>query len=497
MAETPERSGIPKNRTENLRGREISAGVGNAEKIRKVPESLREALKSAMDVAISRIMVKVASKEGMPTDAKAYLTEIVAVLRETDAKLPKNHPLRGMSALVIENFLTPEEQGALFVRTALENGYAIAQEGKRLSAGPKEFDTGMRALRSTLGLAMDLAKRKPEKIDAILLEIKQIPEASELLFRFPDLETVLLKILPEIAKNVDKDTFLRTFDEFSKEIRDSALSILTGRQLSEKERADIAVKIAHESAKLVDSSITKGAVTAGVEGLSNLAAIRNSPLASKLLALVKRSELSDEDRFALVKKANEGVILFTKNPPDEKELEKYANSTFETVSKLSAKLPKDLVAEALAMIFRSGEKSGAKMEIRDSKELLALLRDNGAKLLSAAGKYVEGKWAKIKASVTGEKPRETGIESLEDFFRFALEERILETNMELARGELVERIKTIVEFDLSSFSIELKSRLSVEMPKEVVGKPKGNSAPAELKDALSNRVFAEMVSTFF
>jgi hypothetical protein len=53
-----------------------------------MPESLQEAFKSAADVAISRIMKRVASPEGMSTDAKAYRNEIIAVLRETDAKLP-------------------------------------------------------------------------------------------------------------------------------------------------------------------------------------------------------------------------------------------------------------------------------------------------------------------------------------------------------------------------------------------------------------------------
>ena len=110
------------------------------EKARQVPESLREAFKAAADVAISRVMSKVASKEGMPTDAKTYRAEIVAVLKETDARLPEGHALKGTTDLIVENFLTPEEKGAELVRTMLEKGYSIGKEGKKLSAGPKEFD---------------------------------------------------------------------------------------------------------------------------------------------------------------------------------------------------------------------------------------------------------------------------------------------------------------------------------------------------------------------
>lgn len=61
-----------------------------------------------MDVAISRVMARIVSKEGMPTDARTYRNETVAVLKEMDARLPEGHVLKGTSSLIIENFLTPE-----------------------------------------------------------------------------------------------------------------------------------------------------------------------------------------------------------------------------------------------------------------------------------------------------------------------------------------------------------------------------------------------------
>lgn len=196
----------------------------------------------------------------MPTDAKTYRAEIIAVLKETDAKLPANHPLKDTTGLIVENFLTPEDRGAEFVRAMLEKGYSVAKEGKKLTAGPKEFDTGMQALRSMLGFSIDLAKKRPEKIAGIMDEIKKVPEAANILSRFPDLETVLVKILPDIAKNVDKQAFLSAFDSFAKEIRTPALSLLSGKEMGDAERGDVAMKMAHESAKLVNSALTKDTV---------------------------------------------------------------------------------------------------------------------------------------------------------------------------------------------------------------------------------------------
>ena len=70
-----------------------------------------------------------------------------------------------------------------------------------------------------------------------------------------------------------------------------------------------------------------------------------------MVDLVRRPELSDDDRYALVKKVNEGIALFTKNPPNEAELQRYANSAAELVSSLSSKLPSQLVSESVAGMF--------------------------------------------------------------------------------------------------------------------------------------------------
>jgi hypothetical protein len=138
MAETPTHEDSEKRDVRPIADKpaagESFAKNGTREKGRQVPESLREALKAAADVAISRVMTKVASKEGMPTDAKTYRTEVIVVLRETDAKLPEGHALKGTTDLIVENFLTPEEKGAELIRTMLEKGYAVAKEGKKLTA---------------------------------------------------------------------------------------------------------------------------------------------------------------------------------------------------------------------------------------------------------------------------------------------------------------------------------------------------------------------------
>lgn len=75
--------------SERKSGNDTLPANGSHEKGNRVPESLREAFKAAADVAVSRIMKRVASKEGMPTDAQTYRGEIIAVLKEMDAKLPE------------------------------------------------------------------------------------------------------------------------------------------------------------------------------------------------------------------------------------------------------------------------------------------------------------------------------------------------------------------------------------------------------------------------
>lgn len=140
----------------------------------------------------------------------------------------------------------------------MKKGYAL-REGKRLSIGPKEYEDGMSAIRSTLGFSIDLAKTNPEKIKEFFLEIRKIPEATKLLERFPDLETLLLNILPEIAKNIDKKVFLTSFNSFIRETKESALLILR-ESGTDQEQGDAVMKLAHESSKLVSSILTKDLV---------------------------------------------------------------------------------------------------------------------------------------------------------------------------------------------------------------------------------------------
>lgn len=485
MAETPtyETSPSPRRSPSSEKGREgeVSTKGESKEKTRQVPESLREAFKSAADVAISRIMSKVASKEGMPTDAKTYRAEIIAVLKETDARLPEGHALKGTTDLIVENFLTPEEKGAELVRAMLEKGYSVAKEGAKLTAGPKEYDAGMGAIRSTLGFSIDLAKKKPEKIGEFMNEIKKVPEAANLLSRFPDLETVLVKILPEIAKNVDKQSFLAAFDSFAAEVKTPALSLLSGKELNQKERGDVAMKITHESARIVGSALTKETVKSGIEGISALSLVKNNPIASKLVELVKRPELTDDDRLSLVKKANDGIVVFTRNPPNEAELEKYANSAAELVSSLSNKLPKALVTDVMTAMFRPEDGgTGKGIEIKSKTELVKLLFDNKAKLFEA-----------IKRYATGE------LSTMRDVVKFVVEEKVLEQNIGLAKGELIERMKKVVEIDLASFSEKLKAKLSAEMAKSEPKATAESQPQTALRDALSNKVLAEMGATFF
>ena len=66
MSESEKRDSAPETRSEKSRSApragEVSAGFDHKEK-RRVPESLREAFNAAADVAISRMMKKIASKE--------------------------------------------------------------------------------------------------------------------------------------------------------------------------------------------------------------------------------------------------------------------------------------------------------------------------------------------------------------------------------------------------------------------------------------------------
>lgn len=362
----------------------------------------------------------------------------------------------------------------------MEKGFAL-KEGKSLSAGPKEYDEGLAIIRSALGFSIDLAQKQPRKIAEFVGEMKKLPEAAKILERFPDLETLLLKILPEIAKNVDKKAFLEAFDIFAKGSREAAMTILENKG-TEREIGDAAMKFAHESSKLLSSMLNAGTVRAAVDGIASLSVVRSHPTLSKIADIVKRPELSDADRLALVTKANEGVLLFTKIPPNETELEKYANSLAELLSGLSRQLPKELVTDTVESLVSGtkGESGGKELKIKSVSELAALLYENRAKIPEALRRYFTGELSTVR-----------------DIVRFFVDERLLEDNLAFSKGELIGRMKRVVEIDLISFSGLLRGKLSSTMVKPAEKAETPSEKIPNVRDALSEKVLSEMVRAFF
>lgn len=135
----------------------------------------------------------------------------------------------------------------------------------------------------------------------------------------------------------------------------------------------------------------------------------------------------------------------------------------------------------MASMFRPEDGGNGKgIEIKSKSELVKLLYDNKGKLLEALKRYAFGE-----------------LSTLKDVIRFVVEEKMLEENIAVAKGELIERLKKVVEIDLSSFSEKLKAKLQAEMSKNEPKAAAETPQSATLKDALSNKVLAEMAATFF
>ncbi|MFZ3233361.1 MAG: hypothetical protein WA194_07770 [Patescibacteria group bacterium] len=120
------------------------------------------------------------------------------------------------------------------------------------------------------------------------------------------------------------------------------------------------------------------------------------------------------------------------------------------------------------------------MEIKSKTELVKLLFDNKSKLFEALKRYAMGE-----------------LSTMKDVVRFVVEEKVLEQNIGMAKGELVERLKRVVEIDLASFSEKLKTKLASEMAKSETESAAEVPQGTALGDALSNKVLAEMAATFF
>ncbi len=113
-------------------------------------------------------------------------------------------------------------------------------------------------------------------------------------------------------------------------------------------------------------------------------------------------------------------------------------------------------------------------------ELATLLYENRAKIPEALRRYFTGELSTVR-----------------DIVRFFVDERLLEDNLALSKGELIGRMKRVVEIDLVSFSGLLRGKLSSTMAKPVEKAEAPTEKIPNVRDALSEKVLSEMVRAFF
>lgn len=86
---------------------------------------------------------------------------------------------------------------------------------------------------------------------------------------------------------------------------------------------------------------------------------------------------------------------------------------------------------------------------------------------------------------------------MRDIVRFVVDERLLDDNIAFSKGELIERMKRIVEIDLVSFSGVLRNKLSMEMKRSTTKNEINDEKRDNLRDVLSEKILAEMAAVFF
>lgn len=443
MAELPSLYPETTHTSLNIKERWIVSPEGKKEALKDMPEMLR----IAIDIAMKRVLQKINSQEGLRTDPHSYCTEVIGVLKEMDVKLPENNILKGTSELIINNYFKPEEKWVEFIKSILQIGEKWILEKKSIKIGPKEFDSWMQFLRSSLGFVIDLAQTKPEKIPALMKEFLKNEQVKNILVRFPDIEVLFTKILPELAKNIDKWIFLAAFDAFITNIRSDTIQLFWSSLLDENKQGEIVLKIANESAKFTANLLNKDTVKTAIWSFSELPSVNSNPIAKTLFSLIQREELSDKDRLNIVQQANTGLILLTKNPrPTEKELEDYINTTVSLLSHFTEKLPKVLVAEKIAELFPIKKGESNSLKIKNTSDLAVLLWNNKAKLIEAMSMYLRWK-----------------LDNIKDIITFVLDDHLITDNIEYTKWHLIEHLKNIVNIDLSSFATQIRGKLSQDL----------------------------------
>lgn len=418
----------------------------------KDAKNLWEFLNTTLETLLKKYAQKLNSPEWIPLKTSEIYKELVLLLQEIDKNLPAWNIYKGNVKVIIDNFLTPKENGEKLIQTVIE---------KILNPNEKELNKndidGLKiTLKGWLGTLIDIAKTQNEaKLKSYINEFKNIPKIKEYIDKVPEFDKIFDMIV-SLVKTLDKNQLFTALDSFFEKNTDNLLK-LSNKKPWELIDAKVKLEIVNGAWKIVDGLITKERVDLSLNKLSEFDFLKKNPLMSQILDIVNNGKLTSNDKLALFKELS-NLVLNTTSPDASKAIQsenikRSLNSIIELVSKFNKewKVDEQKVVK-LVKEFMNGWEETSMIEkikkLKNIKELWSFLGDNFQTLYSfAVGKITWG----------------DGIEeAIKDFVRnYRLSE-----NISQASWNLIDRLEKAFNLNTADMILSMRKTLLESNTKE-------------------------------
>ena len=150
----------------------------------KDAKNLWEFLNTTLETLLKKYAQKLNSPEWIPLKSSEIYKELVVLLQEIDKNLPVGNIYKWNVKVIIDNFLTPKENGEKLIQSVIEK--VLNPNEKELKKN--DIDALKITLKWGIGTLIDIAKTQDDaKLKSYINEFKNIPKIKEYIDKIPEL----------------------------------------------------------------------------------------------------------------------------------------------------------------------------------------------------------------------------------------------------------------------------------------------------------------------
>lgn len=303
----------------------------------KDAKNLSEFLNTTLETLLKKYAQKLNSPEWIPLKSSEIYKELVVLLQEIDKNLPIWNIYKWNSHLIINNFLTPKENGEKLINSVIDKILNPNEKQTNLW----DIDSLKIAMKGWLWTLVDVAKtQSPEKLKSYINEFKNIPKIKEYIAKVPEFDKVF-DLFISLLKTLDKNELFSQIDIFFSKNTDNLLKIVNNKSW-EKVEDKVKLEVINSAWRIVDNLITKDRVSIALNKIWEFEFLRKNPLISQVIDIINNSKLSPDDKYALFKELS-NLVLNATSPTfkDKKEQSLTIRTSLNTIIELLSKFNKE------------------------------------------------------------------------------------------------------------------------------------------------------------